>query len=112
MIRLSADFSAFVRVEKSTSRKNCYDFLFYSARGTKVNLAYLEARLRDSGHYSGKKRLAMNSVVAMLKKKFSSIDFAKARSDVRPFLKPDRVRDLDEWSAELFSALAENLSPE
>ena len=51
----------------------------------------------------------MNSVVAMLKKKFASIDFAKARSDVRTFLKPDRVRDLAEWSAELFSALAENL---
>ena len=92
--------------------RDYYDFLFYSARGTKVNLEYLEAKLRDSGHHSGKKRLSMNLVVAMLEKKFSSIDFAKARSDVRPFLKPDRVRDLDEWSAELFSALAKNLSPE
>jgi len=35
---------------------------------------------------------------------------AKAKTDVRPFLKPARARDLDEWSAELFSALAENLS--
>jgi len=92
--------------------RDYYDFLFYSARGTKVNLEYLEAKLRDSGHYSGKKRLAMSSLVTMLEKKFSSVDFAQARSDVRPFLKPDRVRDLDEWSAELFSALAENLSPE
>jgi hypothetical protein len=53
-----------------------------------------------------------NELVAMLEKKFASIDFAKARSDVQPFLKPERVRDLDEWSSELFSALVENLSPE
>jgi predicted nucleotidyltransferase component of viral defense system len=92
--------------------RDYYDFLFYSARGTTINLEYLEAKLRDSGHYSGNRKLTIDAVVSMLQQKFSSVDFEKARNDVRPFLKPEKIRDLNEWSVELFSALAEKVLAE
>jgi len=89
--------------------RDFYDFLFYCNRNTKVNLQYLEAKLRDSGHYSDEKELTLDHLVQLLKMKFTSVDFEKAKSDVRPFLKTEKVRDLTEWSSELFSAFAEKI---
>ncbi len=92
--------------------RDYYDFLFYAARGTKVNLKYLESKLRDSNHFDGLERLSIDGAISILKAKFSTVDFEKAKSDVRPFLKPETYGDLEEWSVELFSALAETLQAE
>lgn len=87
--------------------RDFYDFLFYTARSTPINIVYLEAKLRDSGHYTSKMQLTRSKLIEMLKQKFSKIDFEKAKDDVRPFLKKDQILALDNWSPELFSALAD-----
>jgi predicted nucleotidyltransferase component of viral defense system len=92
-----------------TKGRDYYDFVFYSSRGTSVNLQYLEAKLRDSGHIVGIQALTLETLIAMLKTKFSNVDFESAKEDVRPFIKPEKTLDLEEWSAALFSALAEKL---
>ncbi len=92
--------------------RDYYDFLFYCSRGTKVNLEYLEAKLRDSGHYAENEKLSGEKLIALLKQKFATVDFEKGKDDVRPFLKPEKSRDLKEWSVELFSALAEKIQGE
>lgn len=92
--------------------RDYYDFLFYAARGTPVNLTYLEAKLRDSGHYESPTQLTIGSLISMLDKKFSKIDFEKVKADVRPFVSKERLRDLESWEPALFVALAQDLKGE
>ncbi|MBW2735279.1 MAG: nucleotidyl transferase AbiEii/AbiGii toxin family protein [Deltaproteobacteria bacterium] len=89
--------------------RDYYDFLFYAARDTPVNMVYLEAKLRDSGHYKASETLTQTCLVQMLERKFLSVDFDKARDDVRPLIKANEVDSLDDWGAELFVALAHEL---
>ena len=90
--------------------RDYYDFLFYVARDTPVNLVYLESKLRDSGHYDGSADLSRGELVNLLKRKFATVDFGKARSDVRPFLRAAKIPALAEWGPELFGAMAEGLT--
>ena len=92
--------------------RDYYDLMFYAARGTKVNIAYLEAKLRDSGHYVQKPPLDRVTMIHLLKEKFLSVDFTKAKSDVMPFISVERQRDLQDWGAELFIEMAKELEVE
>ena len=92
--------------------RDYYDLMFYAARGTKVNIAYLEAKLRDSGHYVQNTPLDRVTMIQLLKEKFLSVDFAKAISDVMPFISAKRQRDLQDWGAELFIEMAKALEIE
>lgn len=92
--------------------RDYYDFVFFLTRGTKLNLAYLEAKLRDSGHYQNTSPLTLGTVKNLLKERFSTVDFDRAREDIRPFLSQARIRDLEEWSPDLFAALADGLEIE
>ena len=89
--------------------RDYYDFIFYLSRGTKVNILYLENKLRDSGHYDLKEPLDKKGLIAMLIAKFATVNFEQAANDIRPFISSQKENDLSEWSAELFSALAEEL---
>jgi len=92
--------------------RDYYDFLFYASRGTKVNLTYLEAKLRDSEHYVQIPPLDRMTMIGILNKKFMSVDFEKAKSDVMPFISLNRQSDLHDWCAELFIAIAKDLDVE
>ncbi len=89
--------------------RDYYDFLFYAARDTAINMAYLEAKLRDSGHCAEEAPLDRNRLIDMLVRKFESVDFDKARTDVRPYLLPGKVASLSDWDSELFIAIAQDL---
>jgi predicted nucleotidyltransferase component of viral defense system len=89
--------------------RDYYDLLFYSARGTRVNLQYLEAKLRNSNHYTEPYPLSLEDLITLLCNKFEVVDFNKAKEDVSPFLKPEQRRDLMNWGSELFSALVQGL---
>jgi len=92
--------------------RDYYDFIFYNARSTPVNITYLDAKLRGSGHYTETPMLSRDKLVALLQEKFATVDFAKAKSDVLPFISKEKVRDLDGWGPELFSAMAAELVAE
>ena len=92
--------------------RDYYDLVFFLSRNTPVNITYLEAKLRDSGHYSEKVNLTRDSVISLLQAKFKSVDFEKARQDVIPFVRAESIHAIEEWSAELFSALVETLQIE
>jgi predicted nucleotidyltransferase component of viral defense system len=89
--------------------RDYYDLLFYVSRSTPVNLAYLESKLRDSKHYIQSESLNSKSLSKLLKDKFQTVDFQKAKQDVKPFLKADQIESLDDWGIELFSAVAESI---
>jgi predicted nucleotidyltransferase component of viral defense system len=92
--------------------RDYYDLLFYVARNTPVNLTYLESKLRDSKHYNQNAPLSSKSLTKLLLEKFQSVDFEKAKLDVKPFLKGDQIESLNEWGVELFSAIAESINTE
>lgn len=92
--------------------RDYYDFLFYMARGTKVNIKYLESKLRDSKHFSDDDKLSLEALKEILVNKFKTVDFSKAKADVLPFIKKDKVSSLNDWSYELFSSIAQELAVE
>lgn len=90
--------------------RDYYDFSYYLSHGTSVNLRYLEAKLRDSGHLNTSQPLTISDLKLMLVERFRSVDFRKARDDVRPFLKTADRTDLESWQADLFIAMVETLT--
>lgn len=84
--------------------RDLYDYLFYLSRNIPVNLRHLNARLEDSGFAGGD----LDAVKKLLKERFGSIDFNRAKQDVFPFIKNPSV--LDAWSSEMFCAVTDSLS--
>ena len=89
--------------------RDFYDFVWYVGRRVKPNLAHLDARMRQSGHWEGDP-LTVEILGSLLVERFSGIDFAKAADEVRVFL-PD-PRELELWSREFFEQLAGKVGSE
>ncbi len=87
--------------------RDFYDFVWYVARGVKVNLSHLEARMRQSGHWEGD-ILDQKKLHLLLVDRFQSVDVKKAVDEVQPFLKDSRATQL--WTADFFADLAERVS--
>jgi len=87
--------------------RDWYDWVWYSARGTSLSLSHLEARMRQSGHWSGNDPLSQTYFLELLRERISSLDVELAKKDVTDFL-----RDKDSvavWSKAFFNQLAENI---
>lgn len=86
--------------------RDFYDFVWYVSRQVRPNLAHLDARMRQAGHWDGE---PLNLVILnnLLRERFSGIDFKKAADEVRVFLSDPR--ELDLWSQEFFNDLAERM---
>jgi predicted nucleotidyltransferase component of viral defense system len=88
--------------------RDWYDLVWYVARGTKLDLAHLEARMRQSGHYNDDATLDARGLRSMLARRIEELDVAAARSEVERFLTdPATVRV---WSREFFLAVADRIS--
>lgn len=83
--------------------RDFYDYLWYLARGTKVNLAHLQKRLEQSGKWSDAETLDLQTLKDMLWKRFSEIDFENAKQDVLPFIKDPSKLNL--WNKDFFSSV-------
>lgn len=92
--------------------RDYYDLAYFLSRNTPINLKYLEAKLRDSGHYKDASGLTRDGLIDILSGKFQTVDFEKAKQDVAPFLNEQGLRATSEWSAELFTALVKTLHAE
>lgn len=87
--------------------RDFYDFVWYVGRKIRPNLAHLDARMRQSGHWD-REPLTFGIVTRLLKERFETIDFRKAADEVRPFLHDPR--ELDLWSPEFFLDLADRVA--
>ncbi len=88
--------------------RDWFDFIWFIRNNIPLNLKHLEARLVQSGHWKEPGNLAIPDFKLMLAERISSIDFAKAKADVLPFI--SRADLLQNWSAELFSQISERLT--
>lgn len=87
--------------------RDLYDYVFYLARKTKVNLPHLKARLVASGIMNEGDAFDREKLVSMLNDRFESIDFEQAKQDVLPFVKNASALDL--WSAEMFKGITKGI---
>lgn len=87
--------------------RDLYDFIYYLSLNTKVNLKHLEARLKQTNTIESDVILTKKILLQLLDDRFNSIDYDKAKEDVKPFIK-DRA-SLDLWNSEFFKAIARNI---
>jgi len=87
--------------------RDWYDLIWYVARGTPLNLAHLEARMRQSGDYRGHAALDEKDIRSMLERRIHGLDLAAARSEVERFVVDPAA--LDVWSEEFFCSVADRI---
>lgn len=87
--------------------RDFYDFVWYVSRRIIPNLKHLEARMRQSGHWTGI-TISHDVVVDLLARRFREVDFTQAAEEVRVFLADPR--ELQLWSPKFFHQLAEEMS--
>ena len=88
--------------------RDWYDFVWHVGRGTELDLAHLEARMRQSGHFTGDSPLDEPTFEQLLHKRIETVDLQRAKKDVERFL-PD-PRSVEIWSPSFFHAVAEKVS--
>ncbi len=88
--------------------RDFYDFVWYLSRKVPVNIAHLESRMRQSGHWSGDGSIDCAGLLGLLDERFASVDFEQAKADVLPYISDSRALEL--WGRDFFSAVSrENL---
>ena len=90
--------------------RDLYDYVFYLSRRTPVNLKHLNARLLDSGFDGAREDMPLSEIKEILYRRFASIDYSQAKTDVLPFIRNPVT--LDVWSAPFFQSITENLEEE
>ena len=81
--------------------RDYYDYLFYVEKGSKINLKYLESKLKNTGGIINENEiLTLNKVIELLKTKFESTNYEYAKEDVSNFIK--NKESLKLWKKELF----------
>ena len=82
--------------------RDFYDYAWYLSRSIPLNIQHLQARLDQTGHLA-KKKLEPEMLIEMLDERFDTIDFAKAKEDVKAFVSNQETLEL--WSADFFSQI-------
>jgi len=80
--------------------RDYYDFIFFLAMETPVNLKHLKDRLVQSKFIDDDFDLNRESLIGLLNIKFKTVNFSEVKKDVIPFV--EDIRKLDLWSSEFF----------
>ena len=91
-----------------TKGRDLYDYIFFLANDTKVNLNLLKNKLIESNVIDSNEILDISKVKELLINKFNEIDYNDAKEDVKPFIK--NVDSLNIWSKEFFISITNNLN--
>ncbi len=93
--------------------RDWYDLIWYIANDVELDTKHLKARLSQSCKYLEANEikipdeLTKQNIKELLLQRIESLDVAKAKNDVQPFIKD--MRECDLWSKEFFKAVAENI---
>ena len=93
--------------KQRTKGRDLYDYLFFMATNTKVNLELLKNKLIESNYINVDEDLDIEKLKELLNKKFQKINYNDAKNDVFPFIKD--VESLSLWSSEFFIQITEKL---
>ncbi len=83
--------------------RDWYDFIWYTAMKTEVNMTLLSAALEQLGPWAGQGiRVDRDWCFRELSSVIEQLDIRQARDDVRRFVKPHEIPSLELWSKEFF----------
>jgi len=93
--------------------RDWYDLVWYIANDVELDTKHLKARLSQSCKYleaneiNIPNELTKQNIKELLLQRIESLDVAKAKNDVQPFIKD--MREIELWSKEFFIAIIENI---
>ncbi len=93
--------------KKRVKGRDLYDYVFYLARRTPVNLKHLRERLLQTGYITEDAECTLEDVKQMLNERFDNIDYAQAKQDVETFLRD--ANSLMLWSSDFFKQITNGL---
>ena len=93
---------------KRTKGRDLYDYIFFLAHNTKVNLELVKNKLIDSNYIDSDDMFDINKLRNLLIKKFNEIDYNEAKEDVISFIK--NVDSLRLWNKDFFIDITEKLN--
>ena len=88
--------------------RDLYDYIFFLASDTKVNIELLKNKLIESNYINEKDEFDINELKKILINKFEKIDYSKAIEDVKPFIK--NIDSLNLWSKKFFIEITNKLN--
>lgn len=91
-----------------TKGRDLYDYIFFLANNTSVNLELIKNKLLNSNYINGNDEFNIEVLKKLLNKKFNEINYEDAKKDVLPFIKD--VDSLNVWSNEFFISITEKLN--
>ena len=93
--------------KKRTKGRDLYDYVFFLANETEVNIELIRNKLIESKFIEENSEFNIDILKEMLKSKFNEIDYQDAKEDVKPFIKD--INSLNIWSKEFFISITNNL---
>jgi len=87
--------------------RDWYDLVWYCTHHPQLNLAHLEARMRQSGHWTRAEALDADQFQVLIRDAIETLNLVQAREEVLPFV-PDPSA-LDIWSAEFFQDVVKRI---
>lgn len=96
--------------------RDWYDLVWYIANNAELDLKHLKARLSQRCKYLEANDITIPNVLThqniknLLLQRIESLDIAKAKNDVQPFIKD--IREIELWSKEFFVAVAQTIKIE
>ena len=88
---------------KYVKGRDWYDFLWYIAKGAKVNYELLSAALNQMGNWQGENiTVDYTWLQDNLANRIKEIDWQEATNDIRRFLRPEKIETLTLWGSEFF----------
>jgi predicted nucleotidyltransferase component of viral defense system len=87
--------------------RDWYDLVWYAANHPQLNLAHLEQRMRQTGHWNSEKKLSQVTFTDLLFEAIDRLDVNQARKDVAPFVKDQQMLAL--WSHDFFQDVASRI---
>lgn len=91
-----------------TKGRDLYDYIFFLANNTKVNLELVKNKLIESNCINANDKFSIDDLKNLLINKFKEIDYMEAKEDVIPFIK--NTESLNIWSSEFFISITKELT--
>lgn len=91
-----------------TKGRDLYDYIFFLANNTKVNLELVKNKLIESNYINANDKFSIDDLKNLLINKFKEIDYIEAKDDVIPFIK--NTESLNIWSSEFFISITKELT--
>lgn len=88
--------------------RDLYDYIFFLANNTKVNLELVKNKLIESNYINANDKFSIDDLKNLLINKFKEIDYIEAKEDVIPFIK--NTESLNIWSSEFFISITKELT--